>query len=733
MVDGMHKRNPRPALRMSEEDEDDEYYREYLEKYDKRRKRKMWFSSLPSAPSVGGGVRRVVGRFRERMSPLKIALIASVLINLSYVLFQPLRASTYQDDRSEEGNNAASKNVSSASAGMLTALEVAETAVTDTALWKEGAEILGEVEDAIFVVESLALGESEKGEEGGVTAAVPPPKPEIGFDDDDNISVNDMVGGGSIHDVECGVWLAETSSSALSVQKLFGELEDSIKALGLYAGRQYKRGTEILPGGDVVIPYFDLVKHQGTERAYSFPWEQFAWDSTGQFMNQEAIEVGVASPGVGSLLGCLAGGGNVEEGTTENGDALPGSLHRSKDMGAGAFTPFRRAMGAMEDITAGQEMVSSNLDRCEGIIESQPDSFQKFNTKMSRLIKESRVKKTTRPIQWLKDHGRCIDNVIMGPSSVPQAGMGAIAARRINKGDVAMPVPLLHFTDKTIMDMYGEFASTPETDGTMSLVKHVNGRQLLINYCFGHPETTVLLCPYGHGSPLVNHKRARGNVSIRWADPKKSLHRTEFLDYSVDDLEDLSAPMLAWEFVATRTIEHEEEIFLDYGQAWDTAWDKHAKSWRSPYDNSEKYKAAAMVNDGPYFLKLLKKKKVPKNMILLGDLSSFGNQANWRNHLATFGDFKALITMGSSAYSCTIDSWSEDNELGIPLFTAVFLEDKSRLNNVPAEAFQFMDMPYTTDIHLRDAFRHDIGIPDEILPDAWKNVGNILLPQGGAQ
>jgi hypothetical protein len=37
------------------------------------------------------------------------------------------------------------------------------------------------------------------------------------------------------------------------------------------------------------------------------------------------------------------------------------------------------------------------------------------------------------------------------------------------------------------------------------------------------------------------------------------------------------------------------------------------------------------------------------------------------------------------------------------------------------EPFNFFDLPGTTDIHLRKAFRHAIGLPEELMQDAWKD------------
>ncbi|KAL3910590.1 MAG: hypothetical protein SGILL_007635, partial [Bacillariaceae sp.] len=46
---------------------------------------------------------------------------------------------------------------------------------------------------------------------------------------------------------------------------------------------------------------------------------------------------------------------------------------------------------------------------------------------------------------------------------------------------------------------------------------------------------------------------------------------------------------------------------------------------------------------------------------------------------------------------------------------------EERVEGVPRKAIVFVDMPYTTDMHLLDTFRHSIGIPDDIMPEAWKS------------
>lgn len=45
-------------------------------------------------------------------------------------------------------------------------------------------------------------------------------------------------------------------------------------------------------------------------------------------------------------------------------------------------------------------------------------------------------------------------------------------------------------------------------------------------------------------------------------------------------------------------------------------------------------------------------------------------------------------------------------------------------NDVPRDLIIMVDVPYTTDMHLPNAFRHYIAIPDDMFPEAWKDRTN---------
>jgi len=47
---------------------------------------------------------------------------------------------------------------------------------------------------------------------------------------------------------------------------------------------------------------------------------------------------------------------------------------------------------------------------------------------------------------------------------------------------------------------------------------------------------------------------------------------------------------------------------------------------------------------------------------------------------------------------------------------------RHKVLNVPHGACSFVDRPYTSDIHLQEAFRHPISIPDHDFPQAWRDL-----------
>ena len=195
-----------------------------------------------------------------------------------------------------------------------------------------------------------------------------------------------------------------------------------------------------------------------------------------------------------------------------------------------------------------------------------PLTFEDMQTAQIFGSAKSRLPYSMRTIEWLNENGRCMDNIRPGNSTIPSAGRGAFATRFIPKGGMVAPGPVLHIANHTALNMYDIDPLTKGRDLTKE-----TGKQLILNYCFGHGKSTVLLCPYTSPSAYINHSR-KPNARVVWADPTTHNHNAYWLEEDVEFLKYQEEIGLSLNFVATRDIKPGEEVFIDYGREWEKAW-----------------------------------------------------------------------------------------------------------------------------------------------------------------
>ncbi|KAL7564573.1 hypothetical protein ACA910_017921 [Epithemia clementina (nom. ined.)] len=568
---------------------------------------------------------------------------------------------------------------------------------------------------------------------------------------------------------ECGFWLAPSAIQGAG--------------LGMYAGRQLGENEDLqYLLGDPVIPIIDINLHN-RNRNFKFLWDEYKWNGWTLGLGVEALtDVDGASPGFGSAANSFIPLVNVKLGNPRRDMA---GLHRSTDPGAGAFTAYydRRAT-TTRPIQAGEEFylnygeqwfknrteslgpvpLGQDLNRATRLVNDfmklrttlnhvssavfynlwvtfirqsvyvESRVFGSFNhddkeefLKMARAgsVKHLRIQQSTKSLEWLHKHGTCGDHLYGANSTLKQAGRGAFASRDLPKGTVVAQLPLIHITDRSILDM-------------VHIKKGLNSPrppQLLLNYCFGHPESTILLCPYGPVVNFVNHNQTRTNVKIKWADPARSNLEPHLLDLHMDllDMEGDTAK-LAFEMVATRTIHKDEEVFLDYGNAWEEAWQNHLKSWK-PVKGAENHISKEeldrqMANHSLRTVFELIENPYPANIVLECHRFFWNSTNEWRSK-----SFKVIESELNQMFRKTRrGDWLKCDILrrnhtdgGVEVYDAVpATKGKGKVSyqkqsDLPRIAFRFGEKPYTSDMFLGNAFRHDIGIPDSIFPKAWRN------------
>lgn len=561
----------------------------------------------------------------------------------------------------------------------------------------------------------------------------------------------------------CGLWLAMSSIPGAG--------------LGMYAGRNFTRGEELIPTGDLVVPVVDIPEG----KKWTFLWDEYTWDSESLLMDHEAKGVDVASFGFGAAVNCFLDLANVAE-----ANSFPDTmgLHRSRDPLAGAMTMHRnRQSTAKYQILEGQELfvsygdnwfyqreddmppvpLTGDLSRGNKLVmkyktltkqlnESVPqhiiqEIWQDFVWKnpfedTSRVLfglprtwdeirevynvglKQLRRRQFTKPIEWLQQHGVCADTIREGPSDV--AVRGAIATRFLPKDSIVAPFPLIHIPHKRRLRL--QYKTNPLTASNNNNSSDTTNDpplqpyQQLINYCMGHTATTMILCPYSTLTALINHHSTEANTKLRWADPSRSNHHPDWLDKSVSQIQKETSAGLAMELVATRDIQPGEEVLMDYGPEWEAAWKKHVENWKPSEDTA--YQAAVDFDNGYMPIRTVDEQRndpYPANLELRFDMAFLKNPKKWMSHWEK-GTLTGYIKREDEYRRPVLVTKRFQDEDGNTWYSGRLRNKKKKtFDKVPREAFTFVDRKYSTDMHLPNAFRYPIGIPDELLPEAWRN------------
>lgn len=365
---------------------------------------------------------------------------------------------------------------------------------------------------------------------------------------------------------------------------------------------------------------------------------------------------------------------------------------------------------------------------------SEPDEIE-ILTKGNMNIYELRKQQSKRSLSWLQNHGTCGDNIRAKTSGLPQAGRGAFAARNMPNGTFVAQLPMIHIADRSVLEMYN-FANVVAKGIPVFLPRlHAGsmGYQLLLNYCYGHNQSSLLLCPYGPLTNFINHNQSLANVRLSWGRPESGNHEPSFLQQPIESFGHEKTAKLALELVATRYIEEGEEIFLDYGDEWEAAWQEHLRNW-NPVDGADFYKSAADFNAElskrlPTVFEQLNRsaEPFPPNVELRCD--HFLTQV-WREHYKQDTWEKLLQFHYPDYWQCEILRVHEED--GNYFYTIhMYKYEKTTAHTpsqndiaygVPQNALRFFDLPYTYDYFLPNTFRHDIRIPDDIFPQKWRNL-----------
>lgn len=561
--------------------------------------------------------------------------------------------------------------------------------------------------------------------------------------------------------------------------------------MGIYTGVDLKT-DEIVNWPEISIPllfrgWYDHVEGYTDGEL----WERYIWEGHAvgiETYNEIDLHdsKAVFVPGVGCTVNGAIDMRNIHSAHDAKYDTA--GLHRSRDPGSGAFSGYYSAIvSAAENVSAGAELFADygsewipDIPEAQVTIDSQMDRADDFlvdeyipfvskhkdelsdelkqalwnfaardfpvrNQVMSNLprfswdeveqfvhehmsdlesISISRHffrKRHTRTLEWLQTHPNsyCQDHLYPEKSTLPQAGRGAFATRHLPAGTVVAYSPLIHMGKDGRAVFHVQYFDPG---------RHRHTFDLIINYSFGHPNSTMILTPYGGMVNFINHApRGKANVKIRFPDKELVAHKPDWLNRGPDFFYNTREKIgLSFEYVALRDIKEGEEVFMDYGPAWEKAWEEHIRRWE-PLQDSENYVHSSQWREP--FLRTraeLKTNPYPPNLHTMC-ISSYMNKDGELFFVQPFAKSSkrsycdVMERRGNATAGYIYDIFlrlageDDHDSMGEGESSWVFVKD------VKASAVSLTDHSFTTDWHLPNAFRHYIQIPDEIMPKAWQN------------
>jgi hypothetical protein len=154
-------------------------------------------------------------------------------------------------------------------------------------------------------------------------------------------------------------------------------------------------------------------------------------------------------------------------------------------------------------------------------------------------------------IDYLRKNGVCLSRVYISTSKISGAGRGLFAKKAFREWDVIYVSPVL------ILPRHEVLATSNDT--------------VLLNYCMMSSSTSnvdVAIFPIGL-TAMANHRTASSaNMKYRW-------HDESVLSKEPKYLFDRGVHELSLEYYAARDILKDEELTINYGSRWESAWAQH--------------------------------------------------------------------------------------------------------------------------------------------------------------
>ena len=491
------------------------------------------------------------------------------------------------------------------------------------------------------------------------------------------------------------------------------QLDPGVGSMTTYHGLYFVASQDIEAGSELFVKYGDDwfeeredLKH--VPLSYHFDGadsmlEDFMVITTGQSVDED---------------------GNVDRNSNGNGSATNNSTFQ-EDL-----------WDLVKDLVISQTVSGLTAESAIRFLNALPENFEDVERVANSGTAKNSIPGGVKSPEWLRQNGRCLDNIRPAESTINRAGYGAFATRSVKKGRIVTTTPLVHMLREQL-EVYGSRDIDDENAKTW-----FEGQQLLLNYCYGHSHSSLLLFPYAPVVNYINHNRHEPNCKIQWSNVTG--HDTSYLKMSPQELvKQHETPGLVMEFVATRDIGIGEEITIDYGKQFDRIWTAYStRNWKAPTSKENRnYVPASQLNA---YAEPIKTNQEQRDYPYSENLATFcyvgpldetqrPYRSRWSQTTFQWQYSGNLYQKMENARPCEIlaredtdiDSFPSVNPDNPEFYVAHVKYGRSVewvVTYMPRGAIDFFDKRYTSDMFMRSSFRFPIGLPDEMVPNAWRDL-----------
>jgi len=259
---------------------------------------------------------------------------------------------------------------------------------------------------------------------------------------------------------------------------------------------------------------------------------------------------------------------------------------------AGSFSYLSNAMfRASRDIMPGEELVVECVDNSDNFnpMKYGPTKFKPKEAGGYSICLDDKVE------ERLADHTQNIASGSYGGQR------GLFAKRNLEKDEVLTSTPIIPVhKEEMVMDRkkYAMMMEDAEAQGNiLKIGLPPEKKQLIMNYMFGHPDSSLLWLAQAPLLLSVNHaphgQNVKPNAKLQWHNTdvypdkidgkplsrRQQFHHAELMEMDSTEVALKHGMGLMVDLVALRDIGENEEILIDYGKAWDDAWKEHNQIW----------------------------------------------------------------------------------------------------------------------------------------------------------